>query len=235
MATEEQKRRKAAQRQNAKRIASGDRTERISGLSPEALSRARERASERANARASGNPPPPPVQPRRVPISDGWIARDREAIRRREQASGEDQMFGPNLRGGLPKSYDDNYPPYDTYPKYNFNRERMEAKRFSRSTPPDWADQGDFIPLTYDPTKTSWPANGFDHRRTRSAGYDRNRGIIRIKFFTDNSVYDYGVDKPIPPRVAYQFRLTQSPGRAVHAGPGWGGMALESYGYEKVS
>lgn len=99
----------------------------------------------------------------------------------------------------------------------------QEGERFS------WEQgQGDFIPLTYYPTKTSWPANGWDHRRTIAAGYDRSRGIIRIQFFTDNSVYDYGMDSPIPPYVAYQFRVNQSPGRFINS-------TLESYGYTRIN
>lgn len=99
----------------------------------------------------------------------------------------------------------------------------QESERFS------WEQgQGDFIPLTYAPTKTSWPANGFDHRRTSAAGYDRSRGIIRVEFFTDGAVYDYGTSTPIPPYVAYQFRSTQSPGRFINS-------TLESYGYERIN
>jgi hypothetical protein len=88
--------------------------------------------------------------------------------------------------------------------------------------------RGDFIPFTYDPTKTSWPANGHDHRRTVAAGYDRNQGIIKVKFFTDGAEYYYGTDSPIPPYVAFQFRQTQSPGRFINS-------TLESYGYERIN
>lgn len=99
----------------------------------------------------------------------------------------------------------------------------QESERFS------WEQaQGDFIPLTYSPTKTSWPANGWDHRRTRAAGYDRARGILRVEFFTDGAVYDYGVATPVPPYVAYQFRLTESPGRFINS-------TLESYGYTRIN
>jgi hypothetical protein len=99
----------------------------------------------------------------------------------------------------------------------------QESERFSWSQP-----QGDFIPLTYQPTKSSWPANGYDHRRTVAAGYDRSRGIIRVEFFTDGAVYDYGVMTPIPPYVAYQFRQVQSPGRFINS-------TLEGYGYSRIS
>lgn len=104
-----------------------------------------------------------------------------------------------------------------------------ESERFS------WESQDvkpgqlpyEFIPLTYAPTKTSWPANGWDHRRTVSAGYDRSRGILRIKFFTDGAIYDYGVTTPVPPYVAFQFRNFFSPGRFVTS-------TLENYGYSRV-
>lgn len=98
----------------------------------------------------------------------------------------------------------------------------QEGERFS------WeVSQGDFIPLTYYPTKTSWPANGWDHRRTIAAGYDRTSGILRVKFWTDGSIYDYGTVAPVPPYVAYQFRTTQSPGRFINA-------VLETYGYTRI-
>ena len=86
----------------------------------------------------------------------------------------------------------------------------------------------DFIPLSYNPTKTSWPANGFDHRRTIAAGYNRNTGILRVEFWTDGAIYDYGVITPVPPYIAYQFRLAQSPGRYINS-------TLESYGYTRIN
>lgn len=242
--TEEQRRRKAAQARNAQRVKSGQPTPRVSGLSPDAIRAARERAAKRSEAKERGTPPPAPVRPSRVPISPGQIGRDRDALRRRLGGFEDNgEWTEPRLteRGGsLPRSdfeyeVDDSrgvvYDKQGIFPKYNYNRERMEAKRFNRQD----ADQGDFIPLTYAPTKTSWPGNEFDHRRTVAAGYSRTRGIIRVQFFTDGSVYDYGTATPIPPKVAYQFRLTQSPGRAIHAGPGWSGDALEQYGYERVT
>jgi hypothetical protein len=99
----------------------------------------------------------------------------------------------------------------------------QESERFMQER-----SQGDFIPLTYYPTKTSWPANGHDHRRTIAAGYDRNSGVVRIQFFTDNATYDYGTMTPIPPYVAFQFRQTQSPGRFINS-------TLEAYGYERIN
>lgn len=98
----------------------------------------------------------------------------------------------------------------------------QESERFSQAQA-----EGDFIPLTYYPTKSSWPANGYDHRRTIAAGYDRTRGIVRVQFFTDNATYDYGTMAPVPPYIAYQFRSTQSPGRFINS-------TLEGYGYERV-
>lgn len=87
--------------------------------------------------------------------------------------------------------------------------------------------EGDFIPLSYAPTKSSWPANGFDHRRTVAAGYDADRGLLRVQFFTDGAIYDYGTVVPVPQYVAYQFRDTQSPGRFINS-------TLEAYGYERI-
>lgn len=99
----------------------------------------------------------------------------------------------------------------------------QEAERFS------WEEgQGDFIPLTYAPTNTSWPENGFHHRRTAAAGYDRSKGILRVEFFTDGSVYDYGTLSPVPPGVAFEFRQAQSPGRYINT-------VLESFGYERIN
>jgi hypothetical protein len=99
----------------------------------------------------------------------------------------------------------------------------IEGERFS------WEEaQGDFIPLTYAPSKTSWPGNGHDHRRTTAAGYSRETGILRVEFYTNGAVYDYGVDTPVPPYIAYQYRTVQSPGRFINA-------VLEGYGYQRVN
>lgn len=102
--------------------------------------------------------------------------------------------------------------------------EASEADLFARS---DNA-QGDFIPLTYAPTKTAFPGNGWDHRRTIAAGYSKSDGILRVQFYTDGAVYDYGTETPIPPQVAKSFRLAQSPGRFINT-------TLNNYGYLKVS
>ncbi len=99
----------------------------------------------------------------------------------------------------------------------------QESERFS------WEEgQGDFIPLTYYPTKTSWPGNDFDHRRTEAAGYDRSKGLLRVKFFTDGAIYDYGTSTPVPPYIAFQFRNYYSPGRFINS-------TLENFGYQRVN
>lgn len=105
----------------------------------------------------------------------------------------------------------------------------QESERFSWSNPDAWPENlpEGFIPLTYSPTKTSWPGNGWDHRRTIAAGYNRETGILRVQFFTDKAVYDYGTATPVPPYVAYQFRLAKSPGRFINS-------TLESYGYTRL-
>jgi len=98
-----------------------------------------------------------------------------------------------------------------------------EADRFSKQESEGWN-----IPLTYAPTKTSWPGNTFDHRRTRAAGYDRLTGILSVQFYTDGSVYAYGTTERVPESIAYLFRLTNSPGRFIND-------YLENYGYIRVS
>lgn len=110
-----------------------------------------------------------------------------------------------------------------TPPEPTHEQAIKQAEQFS------WEQgQGDFIPLTYDPTRTTWPANGWKHRRTTSAGYDRSRGLLRIQFFSNGAVYDYGTETPVPPHVAYQFRQAASPGRFINT-------TLESFGYARVS
>lgn len=99
---------------------------------------------------------------------------------------------------------------------------RIEAAKFARSS----AESGD-VNMTYVPTATTWPGNGWDHRRTTEAGYNRDTGILRIEFYTDGSQYDYGTSKPIPASVARAFRRTASPGRFINT-------TLEAYGYERV-
>lgn len=100
---------------------------------------------------------------------------------------------------------------------------RIEAEKFARGQ-----GEGDFVPLNYDPTSTTWPENGWDHRRTSRAGYDRNSGILRIQFYTNGAIYDYGTVTPVPPDVAKRFRRVDSPGKFINS-------ALEGYGYERVA
>lgn len=83
-----------------------------------------------------------------------------------------------------------------------------EADRFARGR-----GDGDEIPLSYEPTKTTWPANGWDHRRTTAAGYNRDTETLRIEFFTNGSIYDYW---PVSPAEAKAFRRAVSPGKFVN-------------------
>src|SRR5690348_13741253 len=85
------------------------------------------------------------------------------------------------------------------------------------------AAEGD-VDLTYDPTKTTWPQTGWDHRRTTRAGYNRTTKTLRIQFFTNGAVYDY---YDVPPAVARQFRRVESPGRYINA-------ILNNYDYERI-
>jgi hypothetical protein len=102
--------------------------------------------------------------------------------------------------------------------------ENSEANLFAQS---DNA-QGDFIPLTYAPTKTAFPGNGWDHRRTIAAGYSASQGVLRVQFYTDGAIYDYGTEHKVPPSVAKSFRMAQSPGRFINT-------TLENYGYLRVN
>jgi KTSC domain len=88
-------------------------------------------------------------------------------------------------------------------------------------------EDGDFTPLTYEPTNTTWPENGYDHRRTTAAGYNPNNGKLRIEFYTDGSVYDYGTTRRIPKAVALAFRRTESPGKFINS-------TLNRYGYGRI-
>lgn len=83
----------------------------------------------------------------------------------------------------------------------------------------------DEVNLTYDPTKTTWPGNGWDHRRTTRAGYNRATQTLRIQFFTNGAIYDY---YDVPPAVARQFRRVDSPGRYINA-------VLNGYAYERIN
>lgn len=107
--------------------------------------------------------------------------------------------------------------------KYGYEYVAQEmARRFATSE-----TDVDNVDLTYDPTKTTWPSNGWDHRRTTAAGYNRATGKLRIEFYTNGAVYDYGTRIPIPPQVARQFRRAASPGQFIN-------LHLESYGYERI-
>lgn len=92
---------------------------------------------------------------------------------------------------------------------------------FARGASPD----DDTVLFTYDPTKTTWPQNGWDHRRTTRAGYNRATRTLRIQFFTNGAIYDYF---DVPPAVARQFRRVESPGRYINA-------ILNNYDYERIS
>lgn len=97
--------------------------------------------------------------------------------------------------------------------------ERDEALRFGRQEGVD-----EVIPFTYRPTKTTWPGNGWKHRRTTAAGYDRLTETLRVQFFTNGAVYDY---YNVPPAVARQFRRAESPGKFINS-------VLNGYEYSRV-
>lgn len=100
------------------------------------------------------------------------------------------------------------------------DREAARARDFANEE-----GEGDFIPWTYDPSKTTWPQNGWDHRRTTMAGYNKNTQTLRIKFYTDGAVYDYyNVDAA----TARAFRRAASPGRFINA-------RLNSLPYERIN
>jgi hypothetical protein len=80
------------------------------------------------------------------------------------------------------------------------------------------------IPLDYDPTKTTWPGNGWDHRRTTRAGYDRDTETLSVEFFTNGAIYYY---YHVPQDVAKAFRRAASPGKFINA-------VLNSYPYERI-
>ncbi len=60
----------------------------------------------------------------------------------------------------------------------------------------------DEVLFTYEPTKTSWPGNGWKHKRTDRAGYNRATQTLRVQFHTNGAVYDYF---DVPPTVARAF------------------------------
>lgn len=80
------------------------------------------------------------------------------------------------------------------------------------------------IVLDYDPTKTTWPGNGWHHRRTTRAGYDPESKTLAIEFFTNGAIYHYyGVE----PDEARAFRRAVSPGKFINA-------RLNSHPYRRV-
>jgi hypothetical protein len=166
----------------------------------------------------------------RISINPRQVIEDRNAQRARNRRlweSGKDDESGikypgysvPGGGGRLPNS--ENIP--DNRYFGDSVIENTEADLFAQS---DNA-KGDFIPLTYAPTKTAFPGNGWDHRRTIAAGYSKSQGLLRVKFYTDGSIYDYGTEHPVPPSVAKSFRLAPSPGRYINT-------TLNGYGYLKV-
>lgn len=84
----------------------------------------------------------------------------------------------------------------------------LKAKTFSTED-----SVGDAIPLLYAPTNTTWPGNGWDHRRTTKAGYSVSRKILRIEFFTNGAIYDY---HNVEQSTARAFRRTRSPGQFIN-------------------
>lgn len=96
---------------------------------------------------------------------------------------------------------------------------------FSQKEGPD-----DEVLFTYEPTKTSWPGNGWKHRRTDRAGYNRSTQTLRVEFHTNGAVYDY---YNVPPPVARAFYRGingvggLSTGRFINA-------VLNSYEYERI-
>jgi hypothetical protein len=94
------------------------------------------------------------------------------------------------------------------------------ARRFASKI-----DEEGFVDLTYDPTRTTWPQNGWDHRRTTQAGYNKATKTLRIKFFTNGAEYDY---HGVPQGVARQFRRAVSPGQFIN-------QFLNSYSYERIN
>jgi hypothetical protein len=115
-----------------------------------------------------------------------------------------------------------NTPPNKVPPSKNtgaYYVDQEMARRFAQGQ-----GEAGVVPLTYDPTKTTWPENGWDHRRTTRAGYDRSEQTLRIQFFTNGAIYNY---YDVPPEVARAFYRADSPGRFINA-------VLNGYEYERI-
>lgn len=87
----------------------------------------------------------------------------------------------------------------------------------------EYAEDED-IPLTYVPTNTTWPENGWDHRRTTEAGYNRATETLAVKFYTNGAVYHY---YDVKPQTAIAFRRTESPGKFIN-------RVLNAHDYERI-
>lgn len=168
---------------------------------------------------------------RRAPFNPNQVDDDLEAVhvgRAQIWATGNADNDPENYpRGLIPGVSGRELPNSENIPRSRYYGnpyiENSEANLFSQSD----NSQGDFIPLTYAPTKTAFPGNGWDHRRTIAAGYSKSQGILRVQFYTDGAIYDYGTEHPVPPQVAKSFRMAQSPGQFINT-------TLESFGYLRV-
>lgn len=168
---------------------------------------------------------------RRAPYNPNQVSDDlaaSQAGRARVWATGNKDGSTQGYPRGVNPEASRSLPNSDTIPdsRYYGNPlvENSEADLFAQS---DNAS-GDFIPLTYAPTKTAFPGNGWEHRRTLAAGYSKSQGLLRVQFYTDGAIYDYGTEHPIPPQVAKSFRMASSPGKYINT-------TLENFGYLKVN
>lgn len=100
------------------------------------------------------------------------------------------------------------------------DREAARARDFANEE-----GEGDFIAWSYDPSKTTWPQNGWDHRRTNRAGYNKTTQTLRIEFYTNGAVYNY---YNVPQSVARSFRRAVSPGQFIDA-------VLNGFPYERIN
>lgn len=90
----------------------------------------------------------------------------------------------------------------------------------------------DEVNFTYTPTKTSWPGNGWKHRRTDRAGYNRATQTLRVEFHTNGAVYDY---YDVPPQVARAFyRGINNPKGGGQSTGVFINMVLNNYDYERI-